>query len=129
MLNKEIYKGALGLLAELCDEQRTEDYRERAPYILANFICQEEAHNAGYRRFLGEETAPLKIGVFVSLDAEFPLSDRFIPAAEYYLASLLIDGEDNDRADVLFDRYCKAITDILAQIPAMRERILNAYAQ
>ena len=127
MLNKEIYRGALGLLSELGSEERAEDYAERAPYILANFISETAAADLQYRKFRGEDGGMAEAAVYVSLDDAFPLSPRFASAAEYYLASMLIDDEDGDRADGFFDRYCKALSDILAEIPAMREKILNVY--
>ena len=127
MLNKEIYQGALRLLAEPFDEDRTADYAERAPYIIANFISETAATDGHYRAFNGLPEAKVNCGVYASLDSKFPLSDRFAPAAQFYLASMLIDDEDGDRADNFFDRYCKSLADILAQIPAMREKIVNFY--
>lgn len=127
MLNKEIYKGVLGLLAESADDLQTEDYAERAPYILANFISENAALDANYRQFHGEEAARVAPLAYVSLDGVFPLSARFVSAAEYYLAAQLIEYEDSDRSDDFFDRYCKALSDIWMEIPAMREKILNVY--
>ena len=127
MQNKEIYKGALGLLGEPLDEMYAEDYAERAPYIIANFISENAKLDAQYRVFRGEAATGFPSSVYASLDDVFPLCARFASAAEYYLASMLIDSEDGDRADGFFDRYCKALSDILAEIPAMREKIMNAY--
>ena len=127
MLNKDIYQGALRLLAEPDDETRTADYAERAPYIIANFISENAVKDANYRKFRGEEAVSVASAVYTALDEAFPLSDRFASAAEYYLASMLIDDEDGDRADSFFDHYCTALSAILAEIPAMREKILNAY--
>ena len=127
MLNKEIYRGALRLIGEPCDEMRTEDYVERAPYILANFISENAKLDGQYRAFCGEAAGRACSSVYVSLDAEFPLCARFVSAAEYYLASMLLDGEDDDRADDFFDLYCRALADILTEIPATREKILNVY--
>ena len=128
MLNKEIYRGALGLLGEPDDPRRTADFAERAPYIIANFISENAALDGNYRKFRGEEPVGVSSAVYASLDGEFPLSGRFVPAAECYLASMLVDDEDGDRADGFFDRYCTAIASILAEIPATREKIMNAYA-
>ena len=131
MLNKEIYRGALKLLGEPFDEARTEDYADRAPYIIANFISENASWDAKYRAFRGEAAAHSRSlscsSVYASLDGAFPLSARYVSAAEYYLASMLFDGEDGDRADDFFDRYCKALADILAEIPAVREKIMNVY--
>ena len=127
MLNKEIYKGALKLLGEVSDGEGTADYAERAPYIIANFISENTVLNGKYCAFCGEAERKARSTVYAPLDGVFPFSQRFVSAAEYYLASMLIDGEDGERADTFFDRHCKALADILAEIPATRERILNAY--
>ena len=127
MTNKEIYQGALSLLAESFDEDRLSDYAERAPYIIANFISENAALDGSYRAFRGEKATAVSCRVYAALDDAFPLSARFASAAEYYLASMLIDEEDTDRADGFFDRYCAALAAILAEIPAMREKIVSAY--
>ncbi len=127
MINREIYQGALRLLAEPEDAVRNADYAERAPYIIANFISENAVLDGHYRKARGEEPADIQCGVYAALDTPFPLSDRFAAAAEFYLASMLIDSEDGDRADTYFDRYCKSLTAIYSDIPAIMEKIKNAY--
>lgn len=126
MTNKDIYLGALALIAEPVTEG-AEDYAERAPYIMANFISENSALDGQYRLFLGAEKAGGGSPVYAAFDEEFPLSARFASAAQYYLASMLIADEDVDRADVFFDRFCTAMADILSEIPAMCEKIVSAY--
>ena len=127
MFNGDIYLGALKLLAEPEDPERTADYADRAPYILANFISENAVADTCYRQAHGEKCQAVGSIAYAALDNIFPLSDRFVPAARFYLASMLIDAEDADRADHLFDRYCKSLTSILSEIPAMRDKIMNAY--
>ena len=127
MTNQEIYTATLRLLGEPSDEDRTEDYAERAPYILANFISDNAAVDKQYRQFTGAEEVTVKHSIYVPLTETFPLSDRFAPAAQFYLAYLLVSEEDPERSDTFFDRFCTAISTILAELPATREKILNVY--
>ena len=126
MTNKEIYQGALALIAEP-DGSGAEDYAERAPYIIANFITENSALDDRYRLFIGAEDKKAAFPVYAALDDVFPLLSRFSSAAQYYLASMLIADEDMERSDSFFDRYCTAMSDILSEIPAMCERITNVY--
>ena len=126
MTNKEIYKGALALIAEPT-EYGAADYAERAPYIIANFISEHAALDNHYRRTHGEKEQTVDCPVYASLDDDFPLSARFVPAAEQYLASMLIADEDMERSDACFDRFCKAMTVILSEIPAVVEQITSVY--
>ena len=127
MLNREVYLGALKLLAEPEDPERTADYADRTPYILAQFISENAAVDAYYREAHGLERQEGGSLDYAALDSPFPLCERFVPAARFYLSSMLIDSEDADRADHLFDRYCQAMTAVLSEIPAMRDKIMNAY--
>ena len=126
MLNKEIYRGALGLLGEPFDEARTEDYADRAPYIIANFISENASWDAKYRAFHGEAAARSRSlscsSVYASLDGAFPLSARFASAAEYYLASMLIDGEDGDRADDFLIATARRFPTFLRRSPPFARR-------
>ena len=124
MTNQEIYRAALGLLAEPGDPS---DYADRAPYIIANFISENLQLDKNYRTFRGEDAPVVTQTVCVNMDGEFPLSPRFAPAAEFYLASMLIDDEDTDRADTFFDRYCTSLSTIISEIPALREKIIATF--
>ena len=126
MTNKEIYLGALALIGEP-DEYGAADYAERAPFILANFISENAALDNQYRRAHGKKALSDDLVIFASPDDAFPLSSRFAAAAEQYLAAMLLEEEDTERSDIFFDRYCKAMTAILAEIPAVREKIMNSY--
>lgn len=126
MTNKDVYLGALALIAEPNGENAA-DYAERAPYIIANFITENTALDDRYRLFIGADEKKAICPVYAALDDAFPLLSRFSSAAQYYLASMLIADEDTERSDTLFDHFCTAMSDILAEIPAMCERIADAY--
>ena len=126
MTNKDIFLGALALIAEP-QGLSAADYEERAPYIIAGFLSENAALDNQYRHAMGEVVKKHRHPAYASLDEEFPLSDRFATPAQFYLASMLISDEDTDRADDLFDRFCTGMTGIMAEIPAVAEKITNAY--
>ena len=105
MKNREIYEGALRLLAEPDDEARLEDYGIRTPYILGGFFYENSRLDEEYRRALGLDAHKYSYAVYVNLDSDFPFAERFALAAEFYLASMLVIEEDNDLSDRFFDKY------------------------
>ena len=128
MTNKDIFLGALALVGEPVGLD-AEDYAERAPYIIANFITENSALDDKYRAAIGAEPKAAVCPVFAADDDEFPLLPRFSPAAQYYLASMLIADEDGERSDGFFDKFCTAMTDIMADIPPVVGRIADVYGQ
>ncbi len=131
MLCKNIYKKALRLIGEIRpDEARTEDYLERAPYILANAVADLGRLDIFYREALGLEAQTIKEGteLCLPLSETFPLSKRFVGAASAYLASLLLIDENPSLSDKLYDNFCVSVTAITEEIPAERQRILDMYS-
>ena len=128
MTNKDIFLGALALVGEPVGLD-AEDYAERAPYIIANFITENAALDDKYRAATGAAPKAASCPVFAADDDEFPLLPRVSPAAQYYLASMLIADEDGERSDGFFDKFCTAMTDIMADIPAVVGRIADVYGQ
>ncbi len=130
MLCSQIYKKALRLIGEIePDDARTEDYLERAPYILATAVSDLRMLDAYYRRAfsLGEQELKSEYELFLPLSEKFPLSDRFVGAVSAYLASILLIDEDSALSDKLYDTFCVGVTAITQEIPAERQKILDMY--
>lgn len=130
MLCSQIYKKALRLIGEIePDDARTEDYMERAPYILANAVSDLRMLDSYYRRAfsLGEQALNAEHELCLPLSEPFPLSDRFAGAVSAYLASILLIDEDSALSDKLYDKFCLGITAITQEIPAERQKILDMY--
>ena len=127
MKNKEIYEAALNLIAEPMDEARVADYKIRAPYLLGNFLCENAALDAEYRKFAELEPIEYPHSVYADLDGDFCLAERFALAAGYYVASMLVIDEDGELADKFFDLYSTAMSKITAEIPGVSERIIDFY--
>ena len=126
MTNKDIFLGALALVGEPVGLDAA-DYAERAPYIIANFITENTALDDKYRAAVGAGPKTAVCHVFASDEEAFPLLPRFSSAAQYYLASMLIADEDDARSDGFFDKFCTAMADIMAEIPAVSSAIVDVY--
>ena len=115
------------LLAESSAPEETEDYEERAPYLLAAF-CTEMCDLDKKFRLIAKDTADVVIDtVLLPLDGDFPLSPRFTVAASLYLAAMLILDSDEERSDALYEQYTDTISRIADSIPATLTSLVNKY--
>ncbi len=127
MTGNDIYLSALAKIGECASEERTDDYAERAPYILASAVSDLAALDRSYRAMRDGEAAEPFSGVYLPLEDDFPLSDRFASVVSDYLASMLTATEDEALSDTLFDRFCRGVALITAEIPAERRKITDIY--
>jgi hypothetical protein len=125
--NREVYESALRLLAEPDDSGRLEDFELRAPYVLGGFFYENGRLESEYRKYLGLDTREFVHAVFADLDDDFPFAERFVPAAEYYLASMLVIDEDGELSDKFFDLYSSSMSNIVGELPGSIERIADVY--
>lgn len=127
---QDIYKAALRLIGENGREDRTADYLERTPYILANAVSDLKTLDGYYRKAhsLPERTEVPGTEVCLPLSEDFPLADRFMGAVSAYLASILLVDENTSLSDKFYDRFCMSVTAITGEIPAETEKILERYS-
>lgn len=128
MKNKDIYDGALKILAEKNAVGANDDYEERAPYLIAAFCSESASADAAYRRANYLPAANPVSEVYVDLASDFPCSTRFAAAACTYLASMLIIDDDTELSDKLFDKYSDIMSAICSEIPALIEDISDRYS-
>ena len=127
MILQDIYEMALRLLGEVeCSASETE-LAERAPYIGAALSTEASSLDRAYRKAFGLKEAEPFPTLFMSLDSDFPLSDRFAPAAAYYMAAMLILDEDTELYEKLFDRWCQDLAAISAEIPFVKCSPVDVY--
>ena len=118
--NREIYVNALGILGENVDGSMTEDYEERASYLIPAFCCVAKDIDKNIRKAEGAEPQPSFSPVYMTLDSNFPLSDQLASAAALYLAAMLVIDENSDLSDSIYDKYCDSISSISASINAFK---------
>ena len=110
--NREIYTGALALIAENANSVNTEDYEDRAPYLIASFCSSNASLDKKIRKMDNLPDASRFSPVYLSLEFDFPLCDRLTSAASLYTASMLTIDEDATLSDSLYDKYCDAISSL-----------------
>ena len=111
MTCKKIYDAALRLLNER--EQNAADYEDRAGYILATFCTQASPIDNRYRAEQGDGPKAPFSKLYLELDNTFPLSDILLPAAQFYLAAMLVIDENEELSDRYFAKYTDAMSSIL----------------
>ena len=116
-----IYDGALRFLAESIDAEDNQDYRDRAPYILGAFCSQVRGIDSAARQIKGLNNSKINDIVYLDLDSNFPMLDELAPAAELYLAAMLVIDENSELSDTLYDKYCDNIASIAASLTANAE--------
>ena len=124
---KNIIYGANRLLGTAYPPSEENVFLEKAAYILATLFSEVGDIDKKYREAFGLPPQPEYSLTYVSYDDEFPLCDRFVSAAEFYLASLIIFEVDESRSDFLYEKYCDSICSITESIPAMLEKTSNVY--
>lgn len=127
MTLRSIYETALKLIGESETSIAECELEERAPYIGAAICTEAAALDRAYREAFGMKSDKSFAGLFLDLDAEFPLADRFAPAASFYMAAMLILDEDLDLYEKLFDRWCDSLAAISAEIPFLKGSTANVY--
>ena len=129
MTLRSVYETALKLIGEVEYTAAENELAERAPYIGAALCTEAAALDRAYRKAFGlDEVKPFPT-LFLSLESDFPLSDRFAPAAAYYMAAMLILDEDTDLYEKLFDRWCSDLAAISAEIPFVKGSTAEVYPE
>ena len=127
MLCNEIYASSLRILGESVNDGENEDYEERAPYLIASFCASAKAMDRAWRLSFALERQGNWNCVCIPLTNEFPLSDRFVSAASFYLAAMLVIDSDESLYEKLYGLFCDEMSEISGEIPAVIESISNKY--
>ena len=122
MTNQEIYDGALRIIGESVEEEDNEDYRERAPYIIAMFCNETFVLDNTIRRLASTPERAFGTSIWLSLDTPFPATPRLAHAACLYLAAMLILDEDMERSDNIYEKYCDSIASIQTEVEAKQKK-------
>ena len=129
MTLRSVYLTALKLIGEVDYSTSESELSERAPYSGAELCREAAALDRAYRKAFGIGEAEEFEGLYLDLEAEFPLADRFAPAAAYYMAAMLILDEDPELYEKLFERWCDALASISAEIPFVKGSTAEVYPE
>jgi hypothetical protein len=123
----EIYEASLRLSSEVSDPNANEDYRERAPYLIAAICYRYASLDTSYRQANGKEAQKLLATNCFPLTTLFPLSDVFAPPVSMAVAGLLVLEENPKMSAQLMDLADEAISEIEKSIPYKKEKIRSHY--
>ena len=127
MLNKELYHAVLQLIGETNDMAYTADYQERFPYILALFCGEAEDLDDKYRMANKMPRSLYRMRAVADMEEDFPLSDPFTSVAVYFCAAMLINDENSEFSDKLFEKYSSRMSNIYTSLPCEMGKIKNIY--
>lgn len=123
----ELIENAVALVCEDPASDTTDDYYERAAYILGTFVSQSAEYDNRYRITKGEDTVTHAITLFVDSERDFALSDVFIPIAVHYLAAMLVLEENEEMSEKFFSLYTDGLSSLLASLSTV-EPITDRYS-
>ena len=127
MICRDIYGSSLSLLGEDTSGEYSEDYERRVSYLipLLYALLSEKDDALREARGLGKH-GNINIEK-TNLDEEFMLCEDFLPAAAYYVSSMLIFDSDSARADKLYEKYSDTVEKIMKGIPFKSEKTVDKY--
>lgn len=126
MTCSDILLAACNLISEEAgDRIDNKDFTARAPYVIAAFCGMASLVDKHYRKAFSLGAQPLFNRARIELDAQFPLSDRFIPAAAAYLASMLIAAYNPQLSRTLREDARESFTSAYGEIPATIHGIID----
>ena len=129
MTLQSVYDTAIRLIGKVSGSISESELAERAPYIGAALCTEAAVLDRAYRKAFGLADQNSFPTLFLTLESDFPLSDRFAPAAAYYMAAMLILDEDIDLYEKLFDRWCQDLAAISAEIPFVKGSTADVYPE
>lgn len=125
MTLQSIYDAALRLVCEEADG--SEDYEERASYLLPTFCAHCRESEARYRKAHDMGAGSIPTSLYWELTEEFPLCDVFVAPATYYLAAMLALDENETLSEKLFALYTDALASIETALPTQAAPITDRY--
>ena len=127
MKHHEIYEAAVRLVCEDPESVNTDDYYDRAPYILATFLSDCAAQDQRYRKAHGMEAAAVPTVAYADLTEDFAFCDALVLPATYYLAAMLVADENEALCERFFALYTDSIARLQAELPLTSEQIADRY--
>ena len=124
---REIFDVAVRAICEEASPECSEDYLERAPYLIATFLNQCTSIDKRYRKANQLPAVDPFEWAMVDMESDFPLCSIFAPAAIYYLSAMLVIDESEALSDKFFSLYTDAIVSIQADLACMQEKIVDRY--
>lgn len=97
------------------------------PFALGAVCSDLATLDIQYRSAKGYEPQEEFSPFFVDVIDDFPLSDRFAHPCVMYISSMLLIDVDEARSDAFYERYIKAVTAIISELPCELHPIKQRY--
>jgi len=123
---KTVYDAVLGILNET-NTDAGENYMDRISHLSAMFCCIAAAADRDFRETRGLPSQSAFDPVCLRPDDDFPLDDRFLIPAAYYIASMLLLTDNERRSENLFSLFNDSMSDIKKETPFKKGKTINAY--
>lgn len=124
----DILTQACNIIAEASgDTEAPVGFNARAPYILAAFCGEAKRIDKLYREAFSLGVQPSFDRSYVGLSSTFPLCDRLVSSAAFYLASVLIATENPELSQSLAESCRESLSAANDEIPATTHSIKNVY--
>ena len=127
IIASNIFTDALHLLNINDDSEECIEFTDRAPFLIASVCLEAWDIDKLYRKVNNLETQPVFNPTGFKLNDFFPLADRFITPAAFYVASMLISDTNMELGDSLFDKYCESMSKIVESLPGDISQTKNVY--
>ena len=127
IISYNIFLDALQLLNINEDSEMCVEFADRAPFIIASMCLEVGNIDVLYRKANGLSNPPVFNPTEFKLNSFFPLADRFITPAGFYVASMLISDTNIELGDYFFDKYCDSMSKIVESLPADISGTKNVY--
>ena len=128
MTVQEVFDAALAMACEVEGVNTNDDYKARAPYLVAALCYRHAPLDVLYRQAKGLDEQNLLAINCLPLGATFPLCDDFAPAVSTALAGLLVLSENPEMADRLTRLSDTLIAELRRRIPFHKEHISQMYS-
>ena len=123
----DIYKLVTSILVKNEIETSYDAYSDRITYIAAIFCCNMAAFDRDIRESHNLPSQSAFNEICLKLDDDFPLCSRFLSAAAYYIASMLISHENESLSEKLYNYFTTEIKAIISETPSQKRKISDAY--
>ena len=129
MTCRELFQSSLRMVCEQEELSDVSDYEERAEYLIASFCNQFTTLDALIKSLCNEGGSTYTPTTMLTLNNTFPLANRFVPAATYYLSAMLVIDENEELSERFFALYSDAISMLQKDVTGKSNSIKDAYGE
>ena len=124
---QSVCDAVLGILNET-DVETVENYTDRISHLSAMFCCFAASADRDFRETRGLPSQSAFDPVCLTPEDDFPLDDRFLVPAAYYIASMLLLMDNERKSENLFSMFNESMSAIKNETPFQKGKTINKYS-